>query len=99
MLTTYVFQNEDRLPSTTAEKEQFRQQVIGQKSLMNSNILLINANAVGSETLKNLVLPGVGNFTILDHSNVSIDDIGVNFFVTQSSLGQSRAQVHGVILL
>ena len=37
----------------------------GQRALMKSNILLINANAVGTETLKNLVLPGVGQFTIL----------------------------------
>lgn len=30
----------------------------GQKALMEANILLINAGATGTETLKNLVLPG-----------------------------------------
>ena len=30
----------------------------GQKSLMEANILLVNASASGTETLKNLVLPG-----------------------------------------
>lgn len=65
----------------------------GQRALMNSNILLINANALGSETLKNLVLPGVGRFTVLDHELVTSADLGSNFFVDQSSLGQPRAEV------
>jgi len=30
----------------------------GQKSLMEASILLVNASATGTETLKNLVLPG-----------------------------------------
>lgn len=30
----------------------------GQKALMEANILLVNASATGTETLKNLVLPG-----------------------------------------
>lgn len=30
----------------------------GQKALMEANILLVNAGATGTETLKNLVLPG-----------------------------------------
>lgn len=35
----------------------------GQKALMEANILLVNASATGTETLKNLVLPG--DFVIL----------------------------------
>ena len=31
----------------------------GQKALMEANILLVNAGATGTETLKNLVLPGM----------------------------------------
>lgn len=47
---------------------------------------------VGIETLKNLVLPGMGNFTIVDPAKVTESDLGVNFFLEESSLGKSRAE-------
>ncbi|KAK5998136.1 NEDD8-activating enzyme E1 regulatory subunit [Cladobotryum mycophilum] len=66
----------------------------GQAALESANILLINSGAgtVGVETLKNLVLPGIGKFTIADETIVSDVDLGVNFFLDQSCLGKSRAQ-------
>lgn len=60
---------------------------------MESHILLINADAAGTETLKNLVLPGVGCFTILDSHIVNNRDLGNNFFVTEDTVGEYRAQV------
>jgi amyloid beta precursor protein binding protein 1 len=65
----------------------------GQRALMSSHILLINADAVGSETLKNLVLPGIGHFTILDSKVVSEEYMGNNFFVDKAGLGRPRAEV------
>lgn len=65
----------------------------GQRSLMDSHILLINADGCGTETLKNLVLPGVGKFTILDGNLVTEKDCGSNFFVTDYDIGKSRAEV------
>ncbi|CAM9513780.1 unnamed protein product [Pylaiella littoralis] len=65
----------------------------GQKALMEANILLVNAGATGTETLKNLVLPGVGRFTILDAENVRPVDQGSNFFVGPEHVGLSRAKV------
>lgn len=65
----------------------------GQRKLMESHILLIGADAVGTETLKNLVLPGIGKFTVLDDRVVQQSDLGVNFFVEQSALGKPRAEV------
>lgn len=65
----------------------------GQRALMNANILLINADAVGTETLKNLVLPGVGRFTIIDDKQVSQLDLGTNFFVDSINVGKMRADV------
>eukprot|EP00554_Chaetoceros_debilis_P013136 CAMPEP_0194126646 /NCGR_PEP_ID=MMETSP0150-20130528/60100_1 /TAXON_ID=122233 /ORGANISM="Chaetoceros debilis, Strain MM31A-1" /LENGTH=634 /DNA_ID=CAMNT_0038820519 /DNA_START=44 /DNA_END=1948 /DNA_ORIENTATION=- len=38
----------------------------GQKALSECCIVLINATACGTETLKNLVLPGIGRFHIID---------------------------------
>ncbi|KAF2129494.1 hypothetical protein P153DRAFT_396755 [Dothidotthia symphoricarpi CBS 119687] len=66
----------------------------GQIALENSHILLINSGpgVVGLETLKNLVLPGVGNFTIQDSAVVSEADLGVNFFLEEQHLGGYRAE-------
>jgi amyloid beta precursor protein binding protein 1 len=63
-------------------------------ALENSHILLLNAGpgVVGLETLKNLVLPGIGNFTIQDSAVVSEDDLGVNFFLEEEHLGAFRAE-------
>ncbi|CAM9327233.1 unnamed protein product [Scytosiphon promiscuus] len=65
----------------------------GQKALMEANILLVNASATGTETLKNLVLPGVGRFTILDAEDVQPLDQGSNFFVGPEHVGLPRAKV------
>jgi hypothetical protein len=67
----------------------------GQIALENSHILLINSGSgvVGVETLKNLVLPGIGNFTIQDSAIVSEADLGVNFFLEEEHLGSYRAEV------
>ncbi|WPH04428.1 Hypothetical protein R9X50_00731900 [Acrodontium crateriforme] len=66
----------------------------GQKALEETHVLLINngSGVTGVETLKNLVLPGVGQFTILDSHVVSEADLGVNFFLEEESLGQFRAE-------
>mgnify|MGYP005991438941 CR=1 FL=1 len=66
----------------------------GQKALMDAHILLVQADSVGTETLKNLVLPGVGAFTILDDFIVDENDCGCNFFVEEKSLGKPRAEVN-----
>lgn len=67
---------------------------IGQRNLSRSHILLIHADAVGAETMKNLVLPGIGAFTVLDDHRVSESDLGNNFFVTSDSIGRPRAEVY-----
>ncbi|PGH17081.1 hypothetical protein AJ80_04954 [Polytolypa hystricis UAMH7299] len=76
----------------------------GQQALESSRILLVNSDGpldsnnpavsgvAGVETLKNLVLPGVGGFTIVDPAVVTESDLGVNFFVEEESLGKSRAE-------
>ncbi|KAN0024848.1 hypothetical protein ACTFIV_009257 [Dictyostelium citrinum] len=65
----------------------------GQSKLERSHILLLNGSATGTETLKNLVLPGIGSFTVVDNKKVTESDLGNNFFVERSSLGKSRATV------
>lgn len=76
----------------------------GQQALEESRVLLINSDGaidgdgtavsgvVGVEALKNLVLPGIGGFTIVDPATVTESDLGVNFFLEEDSLRKSRAE-------
>jgi len=65
----------------------------GQKNIEESHICVLGSGATASESLKNLVLPNIGEFTIVDDAVVSAADLGNNFFVTQDMVGQSRAEV------
>lgn len=71
----------------------------GQAALELSQVCLINANGLGTEILKSLVLPGIGAFTIVDGKKVTEEDIGCNFFLDFDSCGKSRAQVATQLLL
>ena len=64
----------------------------GQASLEAAHVCLLNATATGTEILKNLVLPGVGGFTIVDSAKVTALDLGSNFFVSVEHLGRPRAE-------
>ena len=64
----------------------------GQAGLEQASVLVVNGTASATQTLKNLVLPGIGSFAILDRHRVTAADIGHNFFLEPSSLGHSRAQ-------
>ncbi|KAA8650939.1 hypothetical protein EYZ11_001845 [Aspergillus tanneri] len=76
----------------------------GQQALENSWVLLVNSDGpwtaqntgvsgvAGVETLKNLVLPGIGGFTVVDPAVVTESDLGVNFFLEEGSLGKPRAE-------
>ena len=65
----------------------------GQHLLERSHICLINATATGTETLKNLVLPGIGSFTVVGGGVVTESDLGVNFFVSHEHVGKSKSEV------
>lgn len=65
----------------------------GQQRLESSRIALLNCTPTGAETLKNLVLGGIASFTIVDGAKVSARDLGNNFLVDESRLGQPRAHV------
>ncbi|XP_066509924.1 NEDD8-activating enzyme E1 regulatory subunit-like [Hoplias malabaricus] len=64
----------------------------GQEALENAHICLINCCATGTEILKNLILPGIGAFTIVDGHKVNGEDVGNNFFLSSDSIGKNRAQ-------
>ena len=64
----------------------------GQKSLENAHICLLGGTVTGTESLKNLVLPGIKAFTIVDDQTVSEADLSKNFFLSQDQLGKKRCE-------
>lgn len=64
----------------------------GQRALGETTVVLLRATAAGTETLKNLVLPGIGHFHVVDDvQHITKNMISSNFFLGPSS--NSRAQV------
>jgi len=83
--------------SSEAKKKRYDRQLRlwgehGQAAMEECSICLINGSATGTETLKNLVLPGIGAFTVVDGAVVSEADAGNNFFVDDSCIGMPRAE-------
>lgn len=93
-------------PSPTSTSQKYDRQIRiwgehGQNALSSSSVCLINASAVGTEVLKNLVLPGIGSVTVIDGANVSLADRGNNFFVTSdfsSTTNINRAHITATAL-
>lgn len=65
----------------------------GQKCLMETHICVLGSSGLATEFLKNMVLPGIGQFTIIDDVPVTERDFGNNFFVNREDLGRQRAEV------
>ncbi|KMZ59317.1 putative NEDD8-activating enzyme E1 regulatory subunit [Zostera marina] len=64
----------------------------GQQALHKASICLLSCGPTGSETLKNLVLGGIGSITVVDGSKVQVGDLGNNFMLDRQSVGQSKAK-------
>lgn len=71
----------------------------GQRLLGDAKICLINVTATSTEILKNIVLAGIGSFTIIDPSRMTGEDAGSNFFLNAERIGESRARVATELLL
>lgn len=97
----FNFQTENRLLNLTNSFERlFRiwgEQ--GQAALEKSSICLLNCGPTGSETLKNLVLGGVGSITVVDGSKVEVGDLGNNFMGTHVILMCCAVRVQALDLL
>lgn len=64
----------------------------GQAALERASLVIGPATATSAQILKNLVLPGIGSFSLFDSQSVSEPDLGHNFFLEESSLGKNRAK-------
>jgi len=63
------------------------------RRMMGSSVLIVGLNGLGVEIAKNVVLGGVKSVTLHDNSPVQIADLGAQFFLRESDIGQPRAAV------
>lgn len=63
----------------------------GQYRLNKANVVCLGISAAGTETLKNLVLPGVGFIRIVSAENVTQRTLSANFFVDPEDVGTNIA--------
>ena len=66
--------------------------VDGQKEIENALIISLGSDAIASEFLKNLVLHAIGQIILVDDHVVNENDIGINFFLEEESIGKIRAE-------
>ena len=62
-----------------------------QQLILTSKILLVNLNGLGTEIVKNLLLSGIGNITVLDDHEIDIKDVNSyynQFFIYKSDLSK-----------
>ena len=64
-----------------------------QRAIANGHVCLLGASATGCEALKNLVLPGLGQYTIIDDGVVTDGDAASNWLLPATDVGQPRAVV------
>ena len=57
--------------------------------LIKMKVLIIGMRGLGVETAKNLCLAGPQSVTIYDPTEVSVSDMGANFYISQADVGNT----------
>jgi ubiquitin-like 1-activating enzyme E1 A len=61
-----------------------------QQRMRNATIFVANLRGVATETVKNIVLAGIGKLIIWDCEDVAAEDLGVGFFFRDEDVGKKR---------
>jgi hypothetical protein len=56
--------------------------------MRNATILVVNLRGVATETIKNIVLAGIGKLIMWDCEDVAAEDLGVGFFFRDGDVGK-----------
>jgi molybdopterin/thiamine biosynthesis adenylyltransferase len=56
--------------------------------MRNAAILVVNLRGVATETIKNIVLAGIGKLIVLDCEDVDAEDLGAGFFFRDEDVGR-----------
>ncbi len=65
----------------------------GQILISSSQILCLNSDSTAAEILKNLILSGISEVTVVDNTLISNKDLELNFFVGNEDLNKPRSEV------
>ncbi|KAE8221188.1 hypothetical protein CF319_g5411 [Tilletia indica] len=61
-----------------------------QNRMRQAHILIYHLGGIATETIKNIVLSGVGRLSILDDADVQMSDLGAGFFFREEDVGKKR---------
>ncbi|KAL0564866.1 E1 ubiquitin-activating protein aos1, partial [Marasmius crinis-equi] len=61
-----------------------------QQRMRNATILLVHLSGTATETIKNIVLAGIGTLIIVDGDDVKEEDLGAGFFFRDGDVGRKR---------
>ena len=56
--------------------------------MRNATILVLRLKGVATETIKNIVLAGIGKLVVVDTDDVSAEDLGAGFFFRDEDVGK-----------
>ncbi len=59
--------------------------------MRNAVILVANLKGVATETIKNIVLAGIGKLVVVDGAEVSEEDLGAGFFFRDEDVGRKAS--------
>ena len=65
----------------------------GQILICSAKLLCLNSDCCTCEILKNLILSGVGEVTIVDDTKISSEDLKNNFFLDSEDIGKLRGEI------
>ena len=65
----------------------------GQILICAAKLLCLNSDSCSCEILKNLILSGVGEVTIVDDAKITQEDLKNNFFVDADDVNKSRGEI------
>jgi len=60
--------------------------------MRNATILVVKLKGMATETIKNIVLAGIGKLIVMDDEDVSEEDLGAGFFFQDSDVGTKRVE-------
>lgn len=56
--------------------------------MRNATILVFRLKGIATETIKNIVLAGIGKLVVVDHEDVTEEDLGASFFFHDEDVGK-----------
>jgi len=64
-----------------------------QQRMRNATILVVRLRGTSTETIKNIVLAGIGKLILIDGGDVGEEDLGAGFFFRDEDVGKKRVDV------